>query len=160
MTKEIQLTQGKVTLVDDEDYEWLSQWKWCAKDGRNGNFYAFRASKNKSTYMHRLILDTPKGKVTDHINGNGLDNRRINLRICSYRENSHNKNRANSMKITITKGHMNEIVQDGLKIWFRNPITVYNVSETSTESGIKFKIEMKGNKEINKNQKENENELP
>lgn len=93
----IPLTQGQVALVDATDYEWLLQWNWYAlRDGRT--FYAVRNGKYKngkrerSTHMHRFILGLEpgdKGEV-DHINGNGCDNRRSNLRICAHRENSRN----------------------------------------------------------------------
>lgn len=86
MTKSIPLSQGKITLVDDEDYEYLNQWKWTYTEG-----YAFRmariGSKRKHTKMHRVIMNTPGDMQTDHINGNGLDNRRANLRICTATEN-------------------------------------------------------------------------
>jgi len=90
--KQIQLTQGKYALVDNSDYEDLSKYKWYAyKCGKN--YYAARSVRIKGTkkkqtiIMHSLIAKTPDGMVTDHINGNGLDNRRENLRICSHREN-------------------------------------------------------------------------
>lgn len=96
--KEIQLTQGKVTLVDDEDYEYLNQWKWCA--AKNGNtYYATRKgsrkdtskkNKRKTIFMHRIILPSSIKEI-DHINHNGLDNRKSNLRECNRSENSRNK---------------------------------------------------------------------
>jgi hypothetical protein len=91
--KEIKLSNDRgVTLVDDEDYEWLIQWKWhFDKEG-----YACRTSPRKDgpqrqIYMHREIMKTPKGMKTDHINGKGLDNRRENLRICTHAENMANQ---------------------------------------------------------------------
>jgi len=92
--KEIPLSQGKVALVDDEDYEWLMQWKWHAKIcGKT--WYAERSIRKglitTKTYMHRLILSTPKGFETDHRNHDGLDNRRDNLRVCTASENRHNQ---------------------------------------------------------------------
>lgn len=86
--KEIPLTQGRVTLVDDDDYEYLSQWKWYfSTEG-----YAVRHEEGKGTtiLMHREIIKTPRDKQTDHINGNGLDNQKKNLRICTGAENQHN----------------------------------------------------------------------
>ena len=89
--KEIGLTQGKVALVDDEDYEWLKQYKWCCASGK-GLVYATRQSRGKSVFMHRIILNTPQGMHTDHINHDGLDNRRCNLRICTNSQNQANGN--------------------------------------------------------------------
>lgn len=86
--KKIPLTQGKFALVDDGDFEELTRWKWWF-DATNG--YACRTVWKKSkVYMHRQVLDTPKGKYTDHINHNKLDNRKHNLRICSQSINMHN----------------------------------------------------------------------
>lgn len=91
--KQIPLTRGKFAVVDDDDYERISQWKWYATAGGE---YAGRsvrdASKRKTiVYMHREILGVTDSKVyTDHINGDKLDNRRENLRICSLKENNRN----------------------------------------------------------------------
>ncbi len=89
--KEIKLTQGKVALVDDCDFEWLNKWKWCYGEG-----YAVRAFKKAdgkwtTVKMHRLILDTPKGKHTDHKDHNGINNQRKNIRICDYAQNQFNQ---------------------------------------------------------------------
>jgi len=85
--KEIPLTQGKVALVDDEDFEWLNQWKWYFSD----KGYAYREQSCHKVHMHTLILQTPPGLVCDHINRNRLDNRRCNLRTCYKGENSRNR---------------------------------------------------------------------
>lgn len=85
----------KVSLVDDEDYEIVmkaitARSKWYAhKPGKAASYYAFNGRRDKS--IHRVIMDPPEGMVVDHINGNCLDNRRENLRICSYSQNSCNK---------------------------------------------------------------------
>lgn len=85
--KKILLTQGKFALVDDADFEWINQWKWSLLQGK----YAHRNLGNgKWLRMHRLIVNTPTGMSTDHINGNGLDNRRSNLRICTQQQNTLN----------------------------------------------------------------------
>ena len=80
------LINGGYALVSDEDYEYLSQWKW-AKDPTG---YARRTNllpKTLSRNMHRLLINPPAGLVVDHINGNRLDNRRENLRLCTQSQN-------------------------------------------------------------------------
>ncbi|MBE3116907.1 hypothetical protein IMZ68_06850 [Candidatus Bathyarchaeota archaeon] len=89
-TKTISLSQGQVALVDDADFEWLSQWKWCA-DHQHNSVYAIRAgSYRKIIYMHRLIMDAKPGQMIDHRNNNGLDNQRGNLRHCTNMQNARN----------------------------------------------------------------------
>lgn len=82
--EEIQLTQGKVALVNDEDFEMLSHFKWCAVKWRHVYYAKARIGKNAWTTMHRFLMNAKKGEIVDHINRNGLDNRRENLRITSY----------------------------------------------------------------------------
>lgn len=94
-TISIPLTQGKFAFIDASDYELVSRYKWSLKLGYNGhkNYYAMTASSKRTTHrlMHRLIMDAPKNLQVDHINGNGLDNRRCNLRICTHSENLYNQ---------------------------------------------------------------------
>lgn len=95
MAKEIPLTQGKVAIVDDEDYDRINQYKWCCHKRNNGGDMAVRNSssklgKRKTIRMHREIMNAPFDKVIDHINHDTLDNRHINLRTCNQCENSHN----------------------------------------------------------------------
>jgi len=94
--KTIELTQGYVTLVDDEDFEQLNQFNWHASVQRN-NVYAVR---NRNIIMHREIMHPPKDKQIDHIDGRGLNNLRSNLRICTNQQNSFNRK---SMKKATSK---------------------------------------------------------
>ena len=90
--KRIKLTQGKFAMVDDADFEWLNQWKWHTAKGCN-TYYARRAGprpKQKPVFMHREIISPSKHLETDHRNGNGLDNRRENIRACTLTENRRN----------------------------------------------------------------------
>ncbi len=82
----IATVDGGYVYVDAADYEWLNQWKWHLADG-----YAVRREIRKLIFMHRLILPPPRGKVTDHSDGNRANNCRSNLRVCNRSENSHNR---------------------------------------------------------------------
>lgn len=101
--KEIPLTQGKVALVDDEDFARLSQFRWHNQCG-----YAARNEKTergrRTIFMHRLVVSVPKGMETDHINGNRADNRKCNLRICTHRQNIANYTALNSKNKSGYKG--------------------------------------------------------
>jgi hypothetical protein len=86
--KIIELTQNKVSLVDDEDYDFLMHWKWRVNKGYN-TFYAFN---KKAGLMHRLILDLNDVIIkTDHIDGNGLNNQKYNIRACTNAQNMSNR---------------------------------------------------------------------
>jgi hypothetical protein len=90
VTKEIPLTKGAVALVDEEDYAWLSAYRWHAHGRRYAARWANEDGKRRLVYMHRQILGTGPGEQTDHKNGDGLDNRRENLRFCTSAENLRN----------------------------------------------------------------------
>ena len=96
MTREIPLTKGKVALVDDEWYDMLRTVSWCISQGTGGKAYAVSGAmchargRSHSELMHRAIADAPRDKVVDHINGDTLDNRRANLRICTQQDNMFN----------------------------------------------------------------------
>ena len=95
--KKIQLTKNKFALVDDDMFEYLNQFRWHYNKGR-GVGRAQRSTSRKdpggktSIFMHRSIMNVPKDMQIDHINGNGLDNRIVNLRVCTNVENNRNKN--------------------------------------------------------------------
>ena len=109
MTKEIELTQGEVTLVDDDLYEELNRHKWCVTKSANKNskHYACRnvrrGGKKHMILMHRQILGLVRGdgKVSDHINRNPLDNRKANLRVANHTINNRNR----GIESTNTSGH-------------------------------------------------------
>jgi hypothetical protein len=90
--QEIPLTKGKSAKVDDADYKHLSQYKWYFHQGyaaRNTNPGA--GQQRKTVHMHNeLIGYPPSGMDTDHINGDGADNRRANLRVVTHRQNLQN----------------------------------------------------------------------
>jgi hypothetical protein len=90
--KSIPLTQGKFALVDDEDYEWLNQWKWRAVRNKVGYWYAKKNSQDGTPdLMHRLIMNAPASVEVDHRDNHGLHNWRGNLRLCTHSQNMHNR---------------------------------------------------------------------
>lgn len=95
--KKIKLSQNQFTLVDNKDFKYLNKFNWYVHSGGN-TVYAARNSKTingkrKTIWMHKEIMKTPKGMETDHIDGNGLNNQRKNLRICTKSENQHNRSK-------------------------------------------------------------------
>lgn len=92
--KEIKLTKGFVALVDDEDFEYINQWKWCITECK-GRKYATRAykesGKNHYLFMHRIIMNTPANLVVDHIDHDGLNCQKGNMRNCTRQQNLQNK---------------------------------------------------------------------
>lgn len=99
MSKDIQLSAGYITTIDDDDFERVSQFKWSAsirrKDGEVTKVYAFRQvgpkKKRESVYLHRFIMEAAPDICVDHRNSNGLDNRRENLRLATHAQNQHNR---------------------------------------------------------------------
>lgn len=97
MTKEIELTRGLVALVDDEWFDVLNEFSWCA--AKNGQtFYATHGylvleprRMIKQIQMHRLIVGDPPGILVDHWDGNGLNNQRSNLRLANKAQNGANR---------------------------------------------------------------------
>ena len=92
----IPLTKGFVTIVDEDDYDWLNQWKWfCSPQGyaiRNDVSFRTNGYRNRKTIrIHRLIINPQKWQHVDHINGDRLDNRRVNLRVCTDAQNQYNQ---------------------------------------------------------------------
>jgi hypothetical protein len=85
----LSLPGGLSVLVDEQDAEWLSRYRWRAIRIRH-TWYAVRADSDGLVYMHREILDAPAGLIVDHRDGNGLNNTRANLRLVTARENAIN----------------------------------------------------------------------
>jgi hypothetical protein len=93
--EKIELSNGMVAFVDDEDYDRLAGYNWQHLNGyairRKHIKYENGKAITKRYRMHREIMGTPMGFETDHINGNRLDNRKANLRICNSSQNKANK---------------------------------------------------------------------
>ena len=89
----ITTSSGRRIVVDDADLGLLAQYTWCV----TGTGYAMSRTTGKAVLMHRLLTNAAKGEYVDHINGNPLDNRRSNLRVCCKQQNEFNaKTRADN----------------------------------------------------------------
>lgn len=93
---------GQELLVDDADWDWLKQFGWCAAN-RRGTWYAVARIDGRVRYMHRVIMGNPDCAV-DHINGNGLDNQRNNLRLATSIQNSFNSKAKSHGRTSSFKG--------------------------------------------------------
>jgi len=100
----VQKKPRKYAIIDDNDFQWLSQYRWSVAGGaKKDGYYAAYRGDNELAYMHRLIMDAPAGVEVDHINRNRLDNRRSNLRLCDSHQNKLNT-KLRSDNITGCKG--------------------------------------------------------
>jgi hypothetical protein len=104
----IPLTQNKYALVDDSDFELVTQHKWYYNEG-----YAVTYHKGQRIRMHRLILGASKNQKTDHKNRDRLDNRRANLRVCTTQQN----NRNISMRKDNTSGYKGVFLDKSTGHW-------------------------------------------
>ncbi|MDD5010925.1 MAG: AP2 domain-containing protein [Phycisphaerae bacterium] len=110
----IKLTQGKpvgqkpvearYAKVDPEDYEKLAEDDWQYYENKSKNRYAVQMEVRKIVYMHRVIMNAPAGYLVDHRNGDGLDNRKSNLRLATQAENSRNKRKTKKAVTSKYKG--------------------------------------------------------
>lgn len=106
--RRIKLTKGRYALIDDIDFDLVSAHKWCVSSVN----YAVKAirledGKQHTLLMHRFIMNPPPDMQIDHINGNTLDNRRKNLRICTRSENQRNRHTHRAGRI---KGDLTAVV--------------------------------------------------
>lgn len=89
---EIPLTRGHVALIDDDDADLVLAHKWCAiNPGRSWYAMCRKRGSNEPVLLHQLILPVARGLTVDHINGDGLDNRRGNLRVATRRQQQWNR---------------------------------------------------------------------
>ena len=109
-SQSIQLTNGMTALVDDDQFDLLMQYRWSAVSFRGGKYWyaGFMpwngGGKRRTIFMHRMIANPPAGLVVDHINGNTLDNRVANLRVCTRGQNAINRKKSTTPTSSVYKG--------------------------------------------------------
>lgn len=139
--KTINLTQNKVTLINDIDYDFFCQWNWYYLNSG----YAVRKSggrfNQKLIYMHREIMNAPEGKEVDHINGNRLDNRRENLRIVSRQENRLNHPKRNNKSGYTGVVFIEEKNKYRATITYKNKTRNLGYFSSAQDAGIAYKKE-------------------
>jgi hypothetical protein len=133
MCAKIKLTLGLYAIIDDADFEMLNNYKWYAKKGRK-TFYAARRHGHKVQQMHRLILNAKAGQQVDHIDHEGLNNQRNNLRLCTEAQNSCNrKGRGVSPYLGVSKHrdkYQAQITKGGINL----ALGVYNTEEAAARA--------------------------
>lgn len=98
----ISLTQGKFALIDDKDFTLINSYKWYAQNNSGYTFYAIHRYQDKQTKksiyikMHRLIMNPQDNEEIDHIDSDGLNNQKFNLRICTSQQNNMNRKKLKS----------------------------------------------------------------
>lgn len=149
--REIALSRGKTALVDDDFYEYLNRWKWlCMPGSKNSQGYAARRvmvdGVRKWKYMHRELTNPGRGMTTDHINGNSLDNRLQNLRVCTPKQNRQNNripcNNKSGYKgvywLKTHKAYQAQIRVDGKAIFLGNFKDKIKAAEAYNEAAHKY----------------------
>ncbi len=145
--KYILLGQNKSAIVDDSDFNWLNQWKWHY----GGRRYAVRSVYSKSKkgtgkiiYMHRKIMKVRDKKQIDHINNDGLDNRKINLRICTSSQNSQNRNSYNKIGlkgvygVKKRNGFISVICHNNKRLYLGYFLNKYKAAYAYNQAAIKY----------------------
>jgi hypothetical protein len=148
--KKIKLSRGMYALISDEDYDFVSQWKWCLKPGRN-TFYAQRSigyydkegkRRTKTVTLHKAILQATDSEVhIDHRDGNGLNNQRFNLRTATRTQNKVNSNRARTSKSPKRSIYRGVGVRDKLfrvAFRYRGKIVYYRSFTSEHDAGRKY----------------------
>jgi hypothetical protein len=107
-------TNGHIVILNKSDFSKVCNHTWYALKNRNTYYAVRKVSLGISTltgkqirqmlYMHRVIMDTPPNKITDHRDGNGLNNTRYNLRVCTVSQNNQNRKKQNKPALSQYKG--------------------------------------------------------
>ena len=120
---------GKYALVDDEDYQYFTQWSWFL----DFSGYATRDTNSRGRFrMHRVIMQPPNGLQVDHINGNKLDNRKANLRLATHAQNGMNRSKSLN-KTSVYKGVHYRKERGCWRVMIQKDNKVYFIGSFATE---------------------------
>lgn len=115
MPKQIALTRGRVALVDDDVFEWADAHNWGVTIS-GYTYYAIRRGprpERRTILLHRQIMMPPPGMIVDHIDGDGLNCTRQNMRVCTHSENHYNQR----IRSDNTSGFKGVSWNSGMKKW-------------------------------------------
>lgn len=147
----VTLTKGYVAVIDAADVPLVEGFNWCAKVGKN-TIYAKRADYTKpkmlTVLMHRVIAETPDGMDTDHADGDGLNNRRANLRVATPSQNNKNQriradNTSGFKGVSWFKPHGRWRAQIGVNGKLR-PLGYFITAESAADAYAKASSELHG----------------
>jgi len=128
-------------IVDVEDFEKLAKFKWSLSTSHG---FKYAKINNIETKMHRLILSAKTGEIVDHKNGNTLDNRKENLRLCTYSQNASNKKMRSDSKTGVKgvsfhkEGFRVRIVHNGKRKTFGPYDTLEKAKQKYIEKSLEF----------------------
>lgn len=125
-------------LVDDRDYDWLSQYRWLRQKNGYARRLEWEDGKQKSFLMHREILGAPKGVLVDHINLDKKDNRRANLRLANWQQNSANRPKQNGSYRSKFKGVTRKAFPWGASITVENKSISLGWYSTEEEAALAY----------------------
>lgn len=152
----IVLTKGKVAVIDDIDYESVSSFRWYARKNERGNWYAATSmridGKRRQVHMHRFIYgaDLIQKILVDHVNGDGLDNRRENLRAATHQQNTiHSKKRSGCYTSAFKGVHYSRTHNRWVaKLYSKGRLVMKRRFKTEREAALEYNhkvIEIHGN---------------
>lgn len=101
--KTLRLSRGFEAKVDDAVFRWASQFRWSVSPAKH-TYYAYRKRERKNVYLHREILGNPEGREVDHVDGDGLNNQRENLRVVTHAGNAMARQSHRSGKTSVFRG--------------------------------------------------------
>lgn len=131
----VKISCGSIVIVSDIDLKFFKNHKW--KYDQVGAKSYVRATNGERPYLHRLIMQAPKGMVVDHINGNPLDNTRENLRVCSYENNNRNLTKKRGSSSSRFKG----VSKHGDKWRARIQEKTIGIYDTEVEAALAYDAE-------------------